>query len=130
MERRRARKLVWLTDGDNRPIYPADLPRQLGLSNGLGNDPYRSLVYFTRDIGYSQPTGATEFTEFYWGDWLRKVVDLKQVNLNDTTSYLAATTIFADGGIMHASVGLQRTHKPGSECVMEAWRCARPRPRM
>lgn len=86
----RARKLVWLKDGDNRPIYPADLPRQLGLSNGLGNDPYRSLVYFTRDIGYSQPTGATEFTEFYWGDWLRKVVDLKQVNLNDTTSYLAA----------------------------------------
>lgn len=86
----RARKLVWLKDGDNRPVYPADLPRQLGLSNGLGNDPYRSLVYFTRDIGYSQPTGATEFTEFYWGDWLRKVVDLKQVNLNDTTAYLAA----------------------------------------
>lgn len=86
----RARKLVWLKDGDNRPVYPADLPRQLGLSNGLGNDPYRSLVYFTGDIGYSQPTGATEFTEFYWGDWLRKVVDLKQVNLNDTTAYLAA----------------------------------------
>lgn len=86
----RARKLVWLKDGDNRPIYPADLPRQLGLSNGLGNDQYRSLVYFTRDIGYSQPTGATEFTEFYWGDWLRKVVDLKQVDLNDTTAYLAA----------------------------------------
>ncbi|WP_257993582.1 ParB/Srx family N-terminal domain-containing protein [Cupriavidus pauculus] len=86
----RARKLVWLKDGDNRPAYPADLPRQLGLANGLGNDPYRSLVYFTRDIGYSQPTGATEFTEFYWGDWLRKVVDLKQVNLNDTTAYLAA----------------------------------------
>lgn len=86
----RARKLVWLKDGDNRPVYPADLPRQLGLSNGLGNDPYRSLVYFTRDIGYSQPTGATEFTEFYWGDWLRKVVDLKTVNLNDTADYLAA----------------------------------------
>lgn len=86
----RARKLVWLKDGDNRPVYPADLPRKLGLSNGLGNDPYRSLVYFTRDIGYSQPTGATEFTEFYWGEWLRKVVDLKQVNLNDNASYLAA----------------------------------------
>lgn len=86
----RARKLVWLKDGDNRPVYPADLPRKLGLSNGLGNDPYRSLVYFTRDIGYSQPTGATEFTEFYWGDWLRKIVDLKTVNLNDTADYLAA----------------------------------------
>lgn len=86
----RERKLVWLKDPDNRPIYPADLPRALGLANGLGNDPYRSLVYFTRDIGYSQLSDATEFTEFYWGDWLRTVVDLKTVNLDDTTSYLAA----------------------------------------
>lgn len=86
----RERKLMWLKDPDNRPVYPADLPRAVGLKNGLGNDPYRSLVYFTRDIGYSQPTGATEFTEFYWGDWLRTVVDLKKVNVNDTASYLAA----------------------------------------
>ncbi|RZT31877.1 ParB/Srx family N-terminal domain-containing protein [Cupriavidus agavae] len=86
----RERKLVWLKDGENRPVYPADLPRAVGLNNGLGNDPYRSLVYFTRDVGYAPPSGATEYTEFYWGDWLRTVVDLKQVNLDDTASYLAA----------------------------------------
>ncbi|WP_237380647.1 ParB/Srx family N-terminal domain-containing protein [Cupriavidus sp. SW-Y-13] len=86
----RERKLVWLKDGENRPVYPADLPRGVGLNNGLGNDPYRSLVYFTRDIGYAPPTGATEYTEFYWGDWLRTKVDLKQVNLDDTAAYLAA----------------------------------------
>ncbi|NYI02189.1 ParB/Srx family N-terminal domain-containing protein [Cupriavidus plantarum] len=86
----RERKLVWLKDPDNRPVYPADLPRALGLSNGLGNDPYRSLVYFTRDIGYSQLSDASEFTEFYWGDWLRTVIDLKTVNLDNTASYLAA----------------------------------------
>ncbi|SFC29092.1 hypothetical protein SAMN05216321_103526 [Cupriavidus sp. OV038] len=86
----RERKLIWSKDGANQPTYPADLPRALGLKNGLGNDPYRALVYFTRDIGYSQPTDATEFTEFYWGDWLRGVVDLKTVNLDDTASYLDA----------------------------------------
>lgn len=86
----RERKLIWSRDGDNRPAYPADLPRSLGLKNGLGNDPYRALVYFTRDIGYTQLADATEFTEFYWGDWLRTVVDLKTVNLDDNASYLAA----------------------------------------
>ncbi|WP_423199480.1 ParB-like nuclease [Cupriavidus sp. H19C3] len=86
----RERKLIWLKDSANRPVYPADLPRALGLRNGLGDDPYRSLVYFTRDIGYAQLDDATEFTEFYWGDWLRTVLDLKQVDLNDTASYLAA----------------------------------------
>lgn len=83
------RKLIWSRDGD-RPAYPADLPRSLGLKNGLGNDPYRALVYFTRDIGYTQLADATEFTEFYWGDWLRTVVDLKTVNLDDNASHLAA----------------------------------------
>jgi len=85
----RERKLLWLRDGENRPVYPADLPRAVGLSNGLGNDRYRSLVYFTRDIGYSQPVGATEYIEFYWGDWLRTFIDLKQVDLNSEASYLA-----------------------------------------
>ena len=46
----RDRKLIWSKDGDNRASYPADLPRALGLNNGLGNDPYRALVYFTRDM--------------------------------------------------------------------------------
>ena len=77
----RANKLLWLKDNDNKPVTPYELPKQLGLQNGLRNDPYRSLVYFTRDIGYSPPSGATEFTEFYWGDWLRSKIDVKDYNL-------------------------------------------------
>nr|WP_315596250.1 ParB/Srx family N-terminal domain-containing protein [uncultured Cupriavidus sp.] len=86
----RERKLIWSKDGDNRLSYPADLPRALGLNNGLGNDPYRALVYFTRDIGYQQLADATEFTEFYWGDWLRKKVDVSKYDLNSVESYLSA----------------------------------------
>ena len=37
----------------------------------MTNDRYRSLVYFTRDIGYSKPAQATDYLEFYWADWLR-----------------------------------------------------------
>lgn len=40
----------------------------------MQNDPYRSLVYFTRDIGYSQVTGAPDFTEFLWEDWFNKQI--------------------------------------------------------
>ncbi|EHP42541.1 hypothetical protein OR16_13529 [Cupriavidus basilensis OR16] len=59
----RERKLMWLKDTANRPTTPAELPPSLGLRNGMGNDRYRSLVFFTRDIGYQQLTDATEFTE-------------------------------------------------------------------
>ncbi|WP_254615717.1 ParB/Srx family N-terminal domain-containing protein [Cupriavidus basilensis] len=86
----RERKLMWLKDTANRPTTPAELPPSLGLRNGLGNDRYRSLVYFTRDIGYQQLADATEFTEFYWGDWLRQRVSLDNYRLDDTTSYLSA----------------------------------------
>ncbi len=86
----RARNLMWLKDTANRPTTPAELPLSLGLRNGMGNDRYRSLVYFTRDIGYQQLTDATEFTEFYWGDWLRQRVNLDNYRLDDTASYLSA----------------------------------------
>lgn len=60
-----------LKDGDGQPITPDRLPTGLGLKLGLRNDPYRSLVYFTRDIGYAKPASATDYLEFYWADWLR-----------------------------------------------------------
>ncbi|WP_420997471.1 ParB/Srx family N-terminal domain-containing protein [Cupriavidus sp. 30B13] len=100
----RERKLVWLKDTANRPTTPAELPPSLGLKNGLDNDRYRSLVYFTRDIGYAQPADATEFTEFYWGDWLRQKVNLDSYQLNDTASYLSAVRAAAG-----AMVALQPT---------------------
>ncbi|KVD71216.1 chromosome partitioning protein ParB [Burkholderia sp. ABCPW 14] len=60
-----------LKDGDGRPIAPDQLPAGLGLALGMQDDRYRSLVYFTRDIGYAKPAQATDYLEFYWADWLR-----------------------------------------------------------
>jgi hypothetical protein len=36
----------------------------------MADDPYRSLVYFTRGIGYTN-AGLPDFGEFLWADWLR-----------------------------------------------------------
>ncbi|HEX6591991.1 MAG TPA: ParB-like protein, partial [Moraxellaceae bacterium] len=90
----KANNYVWLKDGSNNnaAITPEQLPAKLGLGNGLHNDPYRSLIYFTRDIGYSQPAGATEFLEFYWGDWMRaqgSAITLP-TGSTDLSGYLAA----------------------------------------
>ncbi|WP_426076047.1 ParB-like protein [Janthinobacterium sp. PSPC3-1] len=82
---------VWLKNGANQAIATSQLPSTIGLKS-LGNDPYRALVYFTRDAGYVVPSTATEFLEFYWADWLRNkpVVDLSKVDTSDTTAYMAA----------------------------------------
>jgi len=71
--RMKANSYVWLKDGGNgnTAITPEQLPQKLGLGNGLHDDPVRSLIYFTRDIGYAQPANGTEFLEFYWGEWVR-----------------------------------------------------------
>ena len=67
---------AWLRDGQNQPITVDQLPTRLGLSHaqepgGMHEDRYRSLVYFTRDIAYSNGN-LPEFAEFLWGDWLRR----------------------------------------------------------
>ncbi|NJQ07982.1 chromosome partitioning protein ParB [Streptomyces lonarensis] len=85
----RARDLVWLQAPDGSTLTPADLPRGLGLAR-LADDPYRSLVYFTRDIGYAPPSDAPEYLEFLWGRWLRTHVDLDATDLRDPAAYLAA----------------------------------------
>ncbi|RYF50208.1 MAG: hypothetical protein EOO27_32170, partial [Comamonadaceae bacterium] len=61
---------VWLRDADNQVIEPAALPAHLALSD-FQDDHYRSLVYLTRDMGYSNAK-VSEFAEFNWGSWLRK----------------------------------------------------------
>ena len=88
--RMRAQNKVWLKNGRNQAITPQQLPPAIGLAS-LGDDPYRSLVYFTREIGYEPPEHATEFLEFYWADWLRKqaAVDLAKTDTRDAASYLA-----------------------------------------
>ena len=82
---------VWLKNGRNQPITPQQLPSSIGLQS-LGDDPYRSLVYFTREVGYAPPGHATEFLEFYWADWLRAqpAPDLARVNRLDPAAYAGA----------------------------------------
>ncbi|MEK6353083.1 MAG: ParB/Srx family N-terminal domain-containing protein [Burkholderia cenocepacia] len=66
-----SRGYLRLKNGEGQPITTAQLPSGLGLKLGMTNDRYRSLVYFTRDIGYGKPAQATDYLEFYWADWLR-----------------------------------------------------------
>tara|TARA_R100001244_G_scaffold59932_1_gene50287 strand:+ start:20090 stop:20599 length:510 start_codon:yes stop_codon:yes gene_type:complete len=86
-----ARK-VWLKDGNGQPIESQQIPAQLGLAN-LHNDPYRALVYFTREVAYDKPRSgdvAPEFLEFYWGNWLRGQLALSDYDLHDRGGYRAA----------------------------------------
>lgn len=85
-EMERGRK-VWLRDQDDKPITVDQLPTQLDTAN-FGDDPYRGLVFFTRDIGYAKPAQAPEFLEFYWGTWLRQQYDLRGYDLTDHEVYL------------------------------------------
>jgi hypothetical protein len=82
---------VWLRDENDQPITPEALPARLGLDS-LGDDRYRGLVYFTRDIGYEQVSdedgGSPEFLEFYWATWLRQSYDLSGYDLTDHGVYL------------------------------------------
>ena len=86
--RMRAENKVWLKNGRNQAITPQQLPPAIGLA-ALGDDPYRSLVYFTREIGYKPPAQATEFLEFYWAGWLRDkpALDLARIDLLDRAAY-------------------------------------------
>ena len=88
--RMREENKVWLKNGRNQAITPQQLPSAIGL-RALGDDPYRSLVYFTREVAYAPPEQATEFLEFYWADWLRQQaeVDLTRTDRGDVASYLA-----------------------------------------
>ncbi|ALM86589.1 ParB/Srx family N-terminal domain-containing protein [Bordetella sp. N] len=85
-------KKAWLRDGNNQPITADQLPTRVGLPHdsepgGMSEDKYRSLVYFTRDIAYSNGD-LPEFAEFQWGDWLRNQVALG--NLQPLTNYRTA----------------------------------------
>ncbi|HEU4815514.1 ParB/Srx family N-terminal domain-containing protein [Janthinobacterium sp.] len=94
--RMRAENKVCLKNGRNQAITPQQLPPAIGLAS-LGDDPYRSLVYFTREIGYEPPEHATEFLEFYWADWLRGMpaLDLARVDLRDPVAYANAILLAA-----------------------------------
>ncbi len=87
---------AWLRDGQNQPITVDQLPSRLGIANaqeagGMQEDRYRSLVYFTRDIAYSNGN-LPEFAEFLWGDWLRRQVAGGQLAGLETYAMVAPST--------------------------------------
>ncbi|MFD8730222.1 ParB/Srx family N-terminal domain-containing protein [Streptomyces sp. NPDC059611] len=86
-QRMTAEKKVWLRDEKNRPLAVDQLPDRLGISN-FRDDAYRSLVYFTRDIGYEVPDDASEFLELSWGSWLRGKHDTAAYDLTSPGPYL------------------------------------------
>ncbi|CAB3891018.1 hypothetical protein LMG26858_03730 [Achromobacter anxifer] len=87
---------VWLRDGQNQPITVDQLPKRLGLASaqeagGMQEDRYRSLVYFTRDISYSNGN-LPEYAEFLWGDWLRRQAAGGQLSGLDQYKMMAPAT--------------------------------------
>lgn len=83
-----AERRVWLRNAQGQMIAPESLPQTFRLVD-LRDDPYRSLVFFTRGIGYVRPQGATPHVEMAWAYWLRKRrdPDLSAYRLDDVTSY-------------------------------------------
>ena len=77
---------VWLADQDDQPITVAELPPTLGLA-GFGNDPYRSLMYFSREVGWDKPQEPVPFLEFYWAKELRKGIDINNFDLDNAAGY-------------------------------------------
>ena len=86
----RRNALTWLRDANGKEVAPETLPRSLGMKN-FGNDQYRSVLYFGRDVGYRQVPSNVAFQEFYIGAWLRDHPTIKAANydLKDVSGYLA-----------------------------------------
>ncbi|RUR57218.1 ParB/Srx family N-terminal domain-containing protein [Vreelandella populi] len=83
-------RLVWL-DAPSGPITPEDLPERLG-RDAQADDAYRSLVYFTRGVGYEKPDTPPPFLEFYWGQWLAGQLPLEALDLTTLEGYTEAVT--------------------------------------
>lgn len=109
-QKMQANKFVWLFDKAGKAITPEQLPSSLGL-NALADDPYRSLVYLTRDMGYSNAQ-VQEFAEFYWGLWLREAapgqaaIDLSKYTLND----LSVAEVDVKDGVEMAGTGSEKSY--------------------
>ena len=84
------RQWTWLRDPQNKPITPQQLPPSLGLRQ-FANDQARSLLYFARDIGYTERPENATFLEFYWGRWLHETGQLQPLlqGTQDHAAYLA-----------------------------------------
>lgn len=86
---------VWLRDPKGETITPAQLPAHLGRIN-LANDPYRSLIYFTKKVSFNKPTPAMPFLEFYWERWMRVKHPIDETQLTSRDAYLREVTAVAN----------------------------------
>ncbi|WP_252107459.1 MULTISPECIES: ParB/Srx family N-terminal domain-containing protein [unclassified Halomonas] len=85
---------VWL-DAPSGPIGVEALPERLGRAHQV-DDPYRSLVYFTRGVGYDKPATPPPFLEFYWGQWLAERLALSDFDLTTAQGYAEAVKAAAE----------------------------------
>ncbi|PMG10082.1 chromosome partitioning protein ParB [Vibrio breoganii] len=84
-----ADKNAWLYDLNNKAITHDELPKQMGISN-FANDPYRALMYYSRDVSWNKPKQPVPFLEFYWAKELKPVFDLNQYDLATEQGYMKA----------------------------------------
>lgn len=82
---------TWLFDSEGKQILPTGLPESLGLDN-FENDSYRSLMYFSRDVGWNKPKQPVPFLEFYWSKEVRQKIDLNEYDLDTKAGYTQAIT--------------------------------------
>lgn len=80
---------TWLFDSKGEAISYRQLPTSLGLTN-FANDQYRSLMYFSRDVGWNKPDQPVPFLEFYWSKEVRKAIDVADFDLNSAEGYAKA----------------------------------------
>ncbi|MGW2666150.1 ParB/Srx family N-terminal domain-containing protein [Nocardia tengchongensis] len=115
----KAKGWVWLKDVSGNPVSVDQLPKALGLSN-FADDNYRSMMYFTRDIGYK--VGDLPFQEFYWGDWMRDNNVGAGWNRNDFASYIAAVRTVSQAQVAVGPDTVVSNGKTAKELgVLAAW---------
>ena len=120
----RAQGYTWLQDPHGDAITPAALPQQFGLKQGLKDDPYRSLVYFTRGVGHQVPEDAPEFTEFHWATWLKSAP--RNFDLGHYQLHQIGAGNGSDHGYLQAihDAALLMTQAPATETIGASGRTA------
>ncbi|MEL0636330.1 ParB/Srx family N-terminal domain-containing protein [Marinomonas sp. TI.3.20] len=82
---------TWLQNSTGHAITYQQLPTSLGMAN-FENDKYRSLMYYSRDVGWNKPKSPVPFLEFYWSKEVRKGIDLNHYDLTSAKGYRQAIT--------------------------------------
>lgn len=79
----------YLYDHKSRPIHHSELPEKI---KDLKDDPFRSLAYFVRKAGGYEKTGVN-FAEFYWAQYFKKFISLKDLNRNKKAAFSKAVRL-------------------------------------